>query len=74
MRLIIRPYRGDHDNDPKNGLLLRTDLHTLFDLNLLGIKPDTLTVIIHRRETRTCSWSPDDLVANQCVDQVAAVG
>jgi len=45
----IRPYRGDRDNDPRNGLLLRTDLHTLFDLNLLGIEPETLTVRIHPR-------------------------
>lgn len=31
------PYRGDEDNHPQNGLLLRSDLHTLFDLDLLGI-------------------------------------
>jgi hypothetical protein len=30
-----------------NGLLLRADLHTLFDLNFLGIEPDTLTVRVH---------------------------
>ncbi|WP_017717286.1 pentapeptide repeat-containing protein [Kamptonema formosum] len=27
-----------------NGLLLRADIHTLFDLNLIAIEPDTLTV------------------------------
>lgn len=43
----IKPYRGEQDNDPANGLLLRADLHTLFDLNLLGIEPDTLTVRVH---------------------------
>ncbi|MEV6417970.1 HNH endonuclease [Kribbella sp. NPDC051718] len=28
----ITPYKGDHTNTPQNGLLLRADLHTLFDL------------------------------------------
>lgn len=40
----IKPYRGEKDNDPSNGLLLRSDIHTLFDLNLLGINPTTLTI------------------------------
>lgn len=35
----ISPYRGDTDNHPDNGLLLRSDIHTLLDLNLLGIDP-----------------------------------
>ena len=43
----ILPYRGEEFNHPSNGLLLRTDLHTLFDLGLLRIAPDTLTVWIH---------------------------
>jgi predicted restriction endonuclease len=33
----IHPYRGAHTNDVTNGLLLRADLHTLFDLKLLWI-------------------------------------
>jgi hypothetical protein len=36
----ISPYRGDTTNDVRNGLLLRSDIHTLFDLNLLTITPD----------------------------------
>jgi hypothetical protein len=43
----ISPYRGDRDNHPENGLLLRTDLHTLLDLDLLGIDPATLTIHLH---------------------------
>lgn len=43
----IHPYRGPQDNHLSNGLLLRTDVHTLFDLHLLGIDPDTLTVFLH---------------------------
>jgi hypothetical protein len=45
----INPYRGEKDDDWKNGLLLRADIHTLFDLDLLGIHPKTLTIEIHRR-------------------------
>jgi hypothetical protein len=40
----IHPYRGENDNHPDNGLLLRADIHTLFDLNLLGIEPDHFQV------------------------------
>ena len=43
----IRPYRGPRDNNPRNGLLLRSDLHTLFDLNRIGVDPERLTVAIH---------------------------
>ncbi|RKH46901.1 HNH endonuclease [Corallococcus sp. AB050B] len=45
----IAPYRGAKDNHPSNGLLLRADIHTLFDLDLLGIHPETLKVSIHPR-------------------------
>jgi putative restriction endonuclease len=37
----ITPYRGEAYNDPSNGLLLRADIHTLFDLNLMWVEPDT---------------------------------
>jgi hypothetical protein len=43
----INPYRGDNDNHPENGLLLRTDIHTLFDLDLMGIEPERLIVEVH---------------------------
>lgn len=36
----ISPYRGSHTNDVSNGLLLRADIHTLFDLGLLWIAED----------------------------------
>jgi tetratricopeptide (TPR) repeat protein len=43
----IIPYAAASNNDPTNGILLRADLHTLFDLNLLAIHPDTLRVSLH---------------------------
>jgi putative restriction endonuclease len=49
----ISPYRGDDDNHPGNGLLLRADLHTLFDLNLLGINPESLEVKFHPKVMET---------------------
>jgi predicted restriction endonuclease len=42
----IVPYQGDDTNKIQNGLLLRADIHTLFDLGLIAVKPDSLTVII----------------------------
>ncbi|WP_213435166.1 MULTISPECIES: HNH endonuclease [Lysobacteraceae] len=42
----VHPYRGEHTNVVSNGLLLRTDIHTLFDLRLIAIDPETLTVLV----------------------------
>ncbi|MBD2189464.1 HNH endonuclease [Pseudanabaena mucicola] len=42
----IEPYSKTKNNDPKNGLLLRADIHTLFDRHLIGIDPDTMTVYV----------------------------
>lgn len=44
----IRPYRGPESNVLPNGLLLRTDIHTLFDLALLAIDPATNRVAISK--------------------------
>ena len=40
----IHPYKGEHTHALSNGLLLRTDLHTLFDLYLIAIEPLTQRV------------------------------
>jgi putative restriction endonuclease len=42
----ITPYRGDHTDHVQNGLLLRADIHSLFDLGLISINPKTMTVVI----------------------------
>ena len=44
----IVPYRGPDTNHPANGLLLRTDLHTLFDLRLIAIDVETMTLLVSR--------------------------
>ena len=42
----ITPYRGSHTDRPQNGLLLRADLHSLFDLGLLAVNPVTMTIVL----------------------------
>jgi hypothetical protein len=43
----ICPHRGEQDDHPANGLLLRADIHTLFDLDLLAVNPDGFRVEFH---------------------------
>lgn len=42
----ILPYRGPVTHHAQNGLLLRSDIHSLFDLGLLAIHESDLTVIL----------------------------
>ena len=42
----ITPYLGKATNDLTNGLLLRSDLHTLFDLGLIGVAPSTFALVL----------------------------
>jgi len=50
----ILPYRGEATNHLSNGLLLRADIHTLFDLNLIGIEPGSLTIVLAESLQGTC--------------------
>jgi hypothetical protein len=40
----ILPYNGPETNHPANGLLLRSDVHTLFDLGRITIDPDSMEI------------------------------
>jgi hypothetical protein len=42
----IVPYQGSATNHVRNGLLLRTDLHTLFDLGLITVDAATMTILV----------------------------
>jgi predicted restriction endonuclease len=42
----IRPYGGESTNHVQNGILLRSDLHTLFDIGKVGIDPDTGLIVV----------------------------
>ena len=44
----IYPYRGEKDNDLSNGILLRTDIHKLFDRYLLSIHPINFTIHVSK--------------------------
>lgn len=41
----VLPYRGQHTNRVDNGLLLRADLHTLYDCGLLWITPENTVAL-----------------------------
>jgi putative restriction endonuclease len=45
----IRPYSEDGTHELSNGLLLRSDLHTLLDLKYMTINPETKKVVVSRR-------------------------
>jgi putative restriction endonuclease len=42
----IVPYRGETTNAKENGLLLRSDFHALFDLGLITIASNSMTVVL----------------------------
>jgi hypothetical protein len=43
---LIHPYRSEGTHHVSNGLLLRADLHTLFDLGQIGIDSEKMSVIV----------------------------
>lgn len=42
----IVPYRGPQTNHPTNGLLLRADMHDLFDLGLVAVDVDSMHLLL----------------------------
>ena len=42
----IHPYRGADTNKVDNGLLLRSDIHTLFDAGLISIDADSMKLLV----------------------------
>ncbi len=42
----IKPYSASQSNLTSNGLLLRAGIHTLFDKNLIGINPESGSVVL----------------------------
>jgi len=45
----ILGYRGNFSNKANNGLLLRADIHTLFDLQLLAVETTDMTCVVAER-------------------------
>jgi hypothetical protein len=57
----ITPYLGPETNHVTNGLLLRADLHTLYDCDLVAIHPETLKFVIAPSLTTSSYRKLDDL-------------
>lgn len=45
----INPYRGRKSQVVNNGILLRADLHLLYDAHLISVEPDSLSVSLSKR-------------------------
>lgn len=56
----ITPYAGPKSHHVSNGILLRADIHTLFDLDLIGIHPETLQVVLAAPLRETCYAETQD--------------
>jgi len=52
----IQPFKGSNTNNVQNGLLLRSDIHTLFDLGLLSIDADHMVILL-AHELRDTDYS-----------------
>jgi len=49
----ISPYRGQQTNILPNGLLLRADIHSLFDAGVIAFDPATLRVMLSKQAKRS---------------------
>ena len=49
----IQPFAANGSDDVSNGLLLRSDIHVLFDSYLLSINPDTHLIYCSKRFRNT---------------------
>ena len=53
----IVPYRGPVTNHPSNGLLLRADLHSLFDLGLVAVDTTSELRLLVSKEIERTSYA-----------------
>src|SRR5690554_3884683 len=67
----ILPFADGGPATTANGLLLRADLHTLFDLHLITIDPETLTVRLHPKlhETQHGEFEGKPLRIPKCASE-----
>lgn len=49
----IFPFKGESTNSVQNGLLLRADIHTLFDRGLIAIDTRNWTILVNHKLERT---------------------
>lgn len=68
----IYPYRNETHNHMSNGLLLRADIHTLFDLDLIAINPSSYKIHINKmlKESEYAVYEGSNIsVAHQLSEQ-----
>ena len=53
----IYPYRGSDTNKVVNGLLLRADVHTLFDSGLIAVDVKNMTVLVDKSLEGSEYWT-----------------
>lgn len=54
----INPFKDSLDNSITNGILLRADIHALFDRHVLLIHPASLEVVFHPAVTPSAAYAP----------------
>jgi predicted restriction endonuclease len=67
----IVPFKEEKKHKVANGILLRADLHTLFDLNLIGINPDTHEFFLSKKVRGIEEYQQfhkQPLILNEAVD------
>ncbi|MDB5231052.1 MAG: hypothetical protein JWN76_1857 [Chitinophagaceae bacterium] len=57
----IVPYKGLQTNHIKNGILLRSDIHLLFDLGLLTVEWETMKIKVHSSLSGTYYFQFNDV-------------
>lgn len=75
----IVPYRGPQTNHPANGLLLRADMHDLFDLGLISVDPSSMRLRLSKELAGTKYepyenqplWLPRDSAARPSEEALA---
>jgi len=75
----IIPYRGPQTNHVANGLLLRADMHDLFDLGLIAVDTDSMRILLSRDLEGTeyeqyagkPVWLPHDIEARPSIEALA---
>lgn len=70
----VYPYKNEATNSVTNGLLLRADVHTLFDLRLIAVDPASLRVLTAPvlRDSHYAELSGCQLAATTRADQAVS--
>ncbi len=53
----IDPYKAPASDNLRNGLLIRRDIHALFDKHLIAIHPDTLAIHVAKVARKTAGYA-----------------